>query len=77
MPWEAYALLFAEKDKIEAVLGELEWQELPDGKDCRIELSRGGDSKNKNQWPELHLWMKQKSEAFYDVFSPIIKSLDL
>jgi hypothetical protein len=59
---EAYALLLAEKDKIEAVLGELAWQELPDGKDCRIELARDGDSKNKNQWPELHLWMEKNQK---------------
>lgn len=74
---EAFSQLALKKDKIEAILGQLEWHELPDGKDCRIKLARNGDSKAQAQWPELHAWLKDKSEAFYEVFSPIIKSLVL
>jgi hypothetical protein len=71
----AFAELERQKESIEAVLGQLEWHELPDGQDCRIKLSRRGDSKSQVQWPELHDWLKDKSEAFYDVFSPKIKAL--
>ena len=73
----AFSQLIDKKAQIEAALGELEWYELPDGKDCRIKLSRNGDSKDQAQWPNLHAWLKEQSEAFYEVFSPIIKSLNL
>jgi hypothetical protein len=74
---EAFTQLVAQRSDIEAVLGELEWHELPDGQDCRIKLSRNGDSKAQVQLQELHGWLKDKSEAFYEVFSPKIKALNL
>ncbi len=74
---DAFSQLFMYKDQIESSLGELEWQELPDGQDCRIKVVRSGDSKNESCWSDLHIWLKEKSENFYQVFSPIIKSLKL
>ena len=74
---EAFAQLEQQKDDIETKLGQLEWHELPDGQDCRIKLSRNGDSKAQAQLPELHAWLKKQSEAFYHVFSPRIKALNL
>lgn len=71
----AFSQLEQQKDAIESVLGQLEWHALPDGQDCRIKLSRSGNSKSEAQWQELHEWLKDKSESFSDVFSPIIKSL--
>lgn len=73
---EAFAQLQLQKNEIEGMLGKLEWHELPDGQDCRIKLSRNGDSKAQAQWQELHSWLKNNSEAFYEVFSPKIKALD-
>lgn len=58
-------------------LGEVEWHELPDGQDCRIKLSRNGNSKSQSQWIQVHSWLKDKSEAFYEVFSPRIKNINL
>lgn len=43
----------------------------------RIKLSRNGDSKAQTQLPVLYDWLKSKSEAFYEVFSPKIKALNL
>ena len=74
---EAYAQLIQQKDSIEEVLGELDWQELPEGQDCRIKQVRKGDSKNKSSWEELHKWLKERSENFHAVFSPRIKKLNL
>ena len=71
----AYSLIEQQKESIESALGELEWHELPDGQDCRIKLSRKGNSKSQAQWSELHGWLKEQSESFYEVFAPIIKSL--
>ena len=73
----AFIQLLEQKSEIEEMLGALEWHELPDGQDCRIKLSRNGDSKNQTQWPELHDWLRDKSEAFYKVFAPQIKALNL
>jgi len=72
----AFAKINENKEEIEESLGKLEWQELPEGQDCRIILYRNGNSKNKKQWSELHDWMKENAEKFYDTFSPIIKKLD-
>jgi len=74
---KAFSLLESHKSVIEAELGPLEWQELPEGQDCRIIQYRDGDSKSKPSWPELHQWLKDRSESFHKVFSPLIKSLDL
>lgn len=74
---KAYSQLEAQKTDIEAELGPLEWQELPEGQDCRIIQYRDGDSKNKKQWPELFGWLKEKSEAFFLAFGPRIKALEL
>ncbi len=72
-----FLLLSQQKDDIERELGELTWQELPEGQDCRIIQDRNGDSKNKQEWPTLHAWLKERAESFYRVFSPRIKNLDL
>ena len=74
---KAFSMLQQDKAIIEAELGELDWQELPEGQDCRIKQHRDGDSKNRSEWPELHQWLKDRSEAFYTVFSPRIKKLVL
>lgn len=73
----AFSKLMVQKEGIEKELGELEWLELPEGKDCRIKQVRTGNSKDQTEWHELHEWMKNRSENFYSVFSPRIKKLIL
>ena len=73
----AFSQLYKEKDSIEAELGELDWQELPDGQDCRIIQYREGDSKKKSDWHELHAWVKDRAEAFHKEFAPRVKALKL
>ena len=65
----AFSLLNQQKEEIEKHLGKLDWQELPEGQDCRIIQYRDGDSKNKSSWPELHKWLKDRAELFYTAFS--------
>lgn len=74
---QAFAQLAQQKSEIEAVLGQLEWHELPDGQDCRIKLTRSGDSKSQAQRHELNSWLKEQAESFFDVFAPKIKALNL
>jgi hypothetical protein len=73
----AFSQLHKDKEPIEATLGKLEWQELPDGQDCRIIQYRDGDSKNRSQWPQLHEWLKDRAEKFSAVFGPRVKALNL
>jgi len=73
----AFSRLQKEREIIEQELGKLDWQELPEGQDCRIIKYRNGNSKNKNQWAELNQWLKETAELFYTVFSPRIKNLNL
>ena len=72
----AFYMLLEQKEAIESVLGKLEWHELPDGQDCRIKVTRSGDSKSYSQLQHLFEWLKEKSESFSEVFAPIIKELD-
>lgn len=74
---KAFMLLKQQQKQIEAILGDLEWHELPDGQDCRIKLSRSGCSKSQGQAGELYQWLKAQAELFFNVFSPIIKRLEL
>ncbi|MFC2083998.1 DUF4268 domain-containing protein [Bacteroidota bacterium] len=74
---QAFSLLEKSKIDVEDILGELDWQELPDGQDCRIKKTTAGNTKDKSDWPEIHAWFKENSEKFYDVFSPLIKNLDI
>lgn len=74
---KAFAMLMQEKEEIEKQLGELDWQELPDGQDCRIKKVTNGCTKNRDEWPTLHVWLKENAENFYSVFSPRIKNMKL
>jgi len=75
---QAFKLLQKDKEAIEAETGPLEWQELPDGKDCRIVLFRTGiDPTDKAVWPDAFNWLKIKAETFHKAFSQRIKSLPI
>lgn len=73
----AFAQLEKHRKEIEEKLGSLDWQELPEGQDCRIIQYRDGDSKDRTQWTELQKWLKERADSFYEVFSPRIRSLVL
>jgi hypothetical protein len=72
-----FAALLEDKETIEAELGELDWQDLPDRKACRIALYRDANPEDREQWPELYEWMKEQAEAFKSAFADRVKALDL
>jgi hypothetical protein len=75
---QAFRLLHQDKAGIEAVTGPLEWQELPDGKDCRIVLFRKNmDPADRAVWPEVFKWLKSQAETFHKAFSQRIRSLPI
>ncbi|OGP59320.1 MAG: hypothetical protein A2V67_15800 [Deltaproteobacteria bacterium RBG_13_61_14] len=74
----AFKLLEKDRKTVEAVTGPLDWQELPDGQDCRIFLAHpDADISNQANWPKEFEWLKEKAELFHKVFSPIIKRLPI
>ena len=74
---QAFAMLHAQKAAIESELGELDWQELPQGRDCRIVQYRPGDIEERGQWSELHAWLLDRLEAFRRSFTDRVRALDL
>ena len=73
----AFAGLHAKRELIEDSLGKLDWQELPEGQDCRIIKYRNGDSKRESEWVELHSWLRDQTEAFHKTLGPLVKKLNL
>jgi hypothetical protein len=59
-------------------LGELEWQDLPDEKACRIVIYRSGvNLEDQEQWPEFYRWLLERSERFKATFAPRLQNMDL
>ncbi len=74
----AFSLLAAQKDKIEAELGPLEWQELATKRASRIvQYRRAHALDDRETWPELFAWLRERAGAFYRVFGPRVRALDL
>jgi hypothetical protein len=74
----AFKLLKGQKDDIEEATGTLQWQELPQGQDCRIVRYRPNiDITDQSNWEEAHRWLKKEAELFHTIFSPRIKALPL
>lgn len=75
---KAFTLLQEERGKIESEIGKsLDWQELPEGQDCRIILYNDGNIHDKNKWQEYFQWFKDNAEQFHKVFSKRVKRLQL
>lgn len=72
-----YHILFQQKDAVEHEIGhKLEWRELPRNKQSDVTLSREDcDVLDKDQWGDLHSWLREYLEKFHATFSPRIKDL--
>ena len=70
-------MLASQKEAIESELGQLEWQELPHRRDCRIVQYRAGNIEDRGQWPDQHGWLLERLEAFRRTFSERVRALDL
>lgn len=73
-----FHLLLQEREEIEEAFGEsLEWRELPERIESRIELhDLASDPNNRDAWPEQHAWLSEKLETFDSVFRERVKQLD-
>jgi hypothetical protein len=72
-----YSNLFGQKDSIEKQLGfELDWQELPDAKACRIATWYPQASiEDESRWNEYLDWLTQRLVRMDQVLRPIVKAL--
>lgn len=74
--YNAFSQLSEKKDYIESEIGEsLDWQELPEGQDCRIILYTDGNIQSESQWDQYHQWFKERAEKFYTIFSKQIRNI--
>ncbi|MGX1050856.1 hypothetical protein AB7M74_001791 [Bradyrhizobium japonicum] len=72
-----FALLFQQKAEIERELGySLDWQELPEGQDCRVAISIEADPANEADWPRQHDWLATHLNEMYKVFAPRVRDLE-
>jgi len=72
-----FANLLLKKDEIESALGfELDWQELPDAKACRVASWYPGASlDDETRWNEYLDWVALRLVTMDRVLRPILKSL--
>lgn len=72
-----FAALLAQRDTIEGALGfNLDWQELPDAKGCRIVTFYPNASiEDEARWDEYLQWLEQGLVVMDQVFRPIVKAL--
>jgi hypothetical protein len=72
-----FALLFTQKNEIERELGyALDWQELPEGQDCRVALLTDADPADEADWPRQHDWLAARLSEMYKVFAPRVRDLE-
>lgn len=75
---QAFKLLAQDKAAIEEVAGPLDWQELPEGNDCRIALYRPGVTvTDRHVWDDSFAWLSEKAEVFHRAFAARVKALSL
>ncbi len=74
-----FSLLSQQKEEIEKEFGDsLDWQELPEGQDCRIAYFLDGvDPMNEAGWSRQHLWLAEQLNAMHSVFSDRVRNLNL
>jgi Domain of unknown function (DUF4268) len=71
-----FKVLISQKDEIEKEFGPgLNWRELPNKKESQIRIFKEGNVINKENWPELNVWLKATIEKFHKIFSKRIKAI--
>lgn len=72
-----FALLEQKRVQIETAMGfTLTWHNPENKNMCRIYARKDANFLDPNFWPEHHAWLKEKLETFYNVFGPMVKTLN-
>jgi uncharacterized protein DUF4268 len=70
-------LLKRQKEAVERELGELEWDELPSRRDCRISSYLNEvDPEDQADWPRQHEWLAKRLNDMHRVFANRVRTLD-
>lgn len=73
---QSFRVLKKSQQDIEAVLGTLDWQELPEKQDCRIvDYLKDFDPRHRGDWDRGFSWMKRRAEEFRSVFAPRVRAI--
>jgi len=66
------------RGSIERELGyPLEWEELPEGKACRIaSYLSDADPADETDWPRQHEWLAKRINELHKVFAPLINAME-
>lgn len=73
---QSFRTLKNSQKEIEAALGPIDWQELPEKQDCRIvDYLKDFDPRNRAEWERGFGWMKKRAEEFRSVFAPRVREL--
>lgn len=74
----AFATLLTHREAIVSALGsQVEFDEMPTKKPCKIFESTSGDVSDRENWPTIHQWLKERGEAYVAVFKPLVRQLNL
>jgi Domain of unknown function (DUF4268) len=74
-----FGLLKNQEAEIETALGyPLEWEELPDARDCRIACYLNNvDPADKADWPKQQEWLAKRLNEMHRVFAPRVRALEV
>jgi len=71
-----YATLLTHKEEILANLGDkTQFDDMPGRKASKIFESSSGDLANREGWPSIHKWLKERGEAYVAFFKPIVEQI--
>jgi hypothetical protein len=73
-----FGLLKNQKVEVEGALGyPLDWEELPDARDCRIACYLSDvDPADKADWLRQHEWLAKRLNEMHRVFAPRVRALE-
>lgn len=74
----AYRMLLADRAIITERLGsQVQFDEMPTKGPSKIFEVSPGDVGDRDQWPNIHKWLKERGELYAEVFRPLVKRLNL
>ena len=73
---DAFAALLKERDIVVNALGsQVGFEEMAGKQACKIFETSAGDVADREQWPTIHSWLKERGEAYVAVFTPLVKQI--
>lgn len=73
----AFDQIVERRAEVEATLGPLEWLRQPETRVSRVLVRRAADPTDQEHWPEIFAWFQKQALGFREVFTPLIRALDL